>query len=412
MSAPTAGLQESGSAVAAALPYAARSTGVLAESLGKGEQHLPALDGLRGIAILAVLLLHATAERYLTLRIPLDAAIFHVTRVGWVGVDLFFVLSGFLITGILIDARGRPRYFRSFYARRTLRIFPVYYAALLLITVILPMTSGLLGDLTHRTAGAAWVWTYLTNVRLARSGLWSSIPILTVPYWSLAVEEQFYLVWPLIVWCSSPVVLRRVCISLLAGALALRIALVLAGANDLALYTLMPTRLDTLAAGALLAVWSRSPGGLAGARRVAPATVAVGALATIVVAVIAGGGFANPLWETIGFSILAIGFAGLLTMTLARPPALLNGVLTQTWLRYAGRRSYAMYVLHYPIVVVLSHVRVNHVPLIHGSGLLRQATAWLVVGGMTVLAAEISWQLWERHWLALKRFVPRPTSPA
>src|SRR2546427_5689081 len=113
------------------------------------------------------------------------------------GVDLFFVLSGFLITGILLDTKGSRHYLRQFHARRVLRIFPLYYAALALFLILLPML--LPGDRVLRdlTADSVWYWTYLYNVKVAAAGFTSSSAL--GHFWSLAVEEQFYLIWPIVV---------------------------------------------------------------------------------------------------------------------------------------------------------------------------------------------------------------------
>src|SRR5918998_5491330 len=95
--------------------------------------HSLPLDGLRGLAILLVMAHHLTIVRS---EVPFDVGALELLHTGWVGVDLFFVLSGFLITGILLDARGSDRYFASFYARRTLRIFPLYYAVLTIVMIL------------------------------------------------------------------------------------------------------------------------------------------------------------------------------------------------------------------------------------------------------------------------------------
>src|SRR3954467_8703188 len=97
--------------------------------------HIPALDGIRGLAVLLILYCHATVIE------PggaLGKLFLSTARISWAGVDLFFVLSGFLITGILFDAKSKPHFFRNFYARRTVRIFPLYYAFLFVTLLILP----------------------------------------------------------------------------------------------------------------------------------------------------------------------------------------------------------------------------------------------------------------------------------
>ncbi|MBD0321145.1 MAG: acyltransferase, partial [Gemmatimonadetes bacterium] len=152
--------------------------------------HLPALDGLRGVAVALVVLLHFTL---FVPAGPVESFFSRGVGTGWMGVDLFFVLSGFLITGILYDSRDSPAYFRNFYARRSLRIFPLYYAYLFAIFAVLPrVQAGAAGPAEE--SARIWVWTYLSNVLFARGG-WEVMPGHTTHLWSLAVEEQFYLLW-------------------------------------------------------------------------------------------------------------------------------------------------------------------------------------------------------------------------
>ena len=222
---------------------------------GEGAQ-IPALDGLRGVAILLVLFHHQTLLRLDGSGVdPWFGRLFHV---GWCGVDLFFVLSGFLITGLLLDAKGGPHYFRNFYARRTLRIFPLYYAVVFFSLVILPnLPEGILPAQKAQSFGRIegdeiWYWTYLSNYSIAAAGQWRH-GILDVS-WSLAIEEQFYLLWPLLVAKLGRGALWRLCAGLILLAPACRLALLAAGADELAPYVLTPARIDTLAIGASLAL--------------------------------------------------------------------------------------------------------------------------------------------------------------
>src|SRR5579862_7894518 len=153
--------------------------------------HYPALDGLRGVAILSVMVEHL-APRLLA-------------GGGWVGVDLFFVLSGFLITGVLLDGKDDPHRGRTFYVRRALRIFPLYYATLALITFG-PLAKALALGLSAQTLG--WYWIYGTNWQIALGMAHIGGPI--AYFWSLAVEEQFYLIWPLIIWHTQPKTAKRI----------------------------------------------------------------------------------------------------------------------------------------------------------------------------------------------------------
>lgn len=148
------------------------------------KNHYPELDGLRGIAILLVLLSHNFG--YITL-----------LSYGWIGVDLFFVLSGFLITDILLKSFGEKNYLLNFYIRRGLRIFPIYYLCLFLLLVVFPFFKISTSDYNFNISHQLWYWTYTQNwlmVKYTYAGAYSMIA-----FWTLAAEEQFYLTWPLII---------------------------------------------------------------------------------------------------------------------------------------------------------------------------------------------------------------------
>src|SRR6478609_10902665 len=132
------------------------------------EKHVPALDGLRGVAILVVMLFHMAMVPPVGTMASVWASLAHF---GGLGVDIFFVLSGFLITGILLDARGKLHYFRNFYARRMLRIFPLYYAVVFFSLVILPraMPWTLAKFGTVNRDGVLY-WFHLSNFAIARRG--------------------------------------------------------------------------------------------------------------------------------------------------------------------------------------------------------------------------------------------------
>ncbi|MBS0244284.1 MAG: acyltransferase, partial [Proteobacteria bacterium] len=177
--------------------------------------HIPALDGIRGLAVIMVLLFH-----FICAATPLnniEALVIRFFNYGAYGVELFFVLSGFLITGILYDARSKPNYFKNFYIRRTLRIFPLYYGVLFLTFVVAPLIPWLSGPtLSYMAEHQAWAWLYATNVFIAIKGYWAYAYL--EHFWSLSVEEHFYLFWPFLVYWLAPSPRRLMAASLAVAA--------------------------------------------------------------------------------------------------------------------------------------------------------------------------------------------------
>ena len=179
----------------------------------------PALDGIRGLSVLGVLANHLGLQT-----IPESWGLYPIywfSKVGWIGVDLFFVLSGFLITSILLSQRMSSRYFLNFYAHRSLRILPLYYALLFVVFYIAPSLDPAIGSFEGQTKS---YWLFYSNAWLLRDlGLLSIywIPVLS-PTWSLAVEEQFYIAWSLAVWSLSVKTLARIVLFIIPAGIALR----------------------------------------------------------------------------------------------------------------------------------------------------------------------------------------------
>src|SRR5271157_2343931 len=201
---------------------------------------IPQLDAVRGLAVLLVLV-HNT-DIYPSLHLGLIASN------GWMGVDLFFVLSGFLITGILVDTKKSEGYFRNFYARRCLRIWPLYYSALLFMFVIVPLLRPSEAQTVFEARSSPW-WAYLFFLQNFLIPIPTMATGLLGVTWSLAVEEQFYLVWPWVIRYFSFTQVRRIAIAVICVSPALRFYLSL---NHINIYSNPFCRLDALMAGALL----------------------------------------------------------------------------------------------------------------------------------------------------------------
>jgi peptidoglycan/LPS O-acetylase OafA/YrhL len=369
--------------------------------------HIPTLDGLRGIAILLVMLHHFAQYGELRPDGAVDTVVSLVAGAGWTGVDLFFVLSGFLITGILYDAKGGKFYFRYFYIRRCLRIFPLYYAVLALFFLTLPLVCQ--PEQLHHAlpTDQAWYWTYLINVKIAVDG-WPGVPLLA-HFWSLAVEEQYYLLWPVLVFLLPSRRLMAVCCAFILSAFCVRLGLGWAR-QPLAAYILTPARIDSLAIGAILALLARQPDGLWAWRRFAW-VVAVGAGAALAVTMGWRDGLSaeDPLVYTIGYTLLACFFGALLTLAVtASAGSTMARVFSSRTLRFVGRYSYGLYVFHHPILILASRnfFTVADLPIVWGSQLPALGVYIALTGGLSLAAALSSWHFYESRFLNLKERFP------
>lgn len=302
--------------------------------------HFPALDGLRGVAVLGVLA-HHFGQHFPSLR--------HWLWGGWSGVDLFFVLSGFLITGILLDTKHGPYYWQRFYFRRILRIFPLYYLVLLTVLCLLPALPPFqtpeIGGIISRQG---WLWSHTSNILIGLEQTWPfRAGWLSLNHtWSLAIEEQFYLVWPWLVLVLDRRRLAWACAGMVVGSLILRFGMTLAGFSTLANYVWTPCRLDSLAIGALIALITRSPAGPAKLRALAPKILAgTGFLLAGTVLATQGFRYLDQPFATFGFTLLALFFGAVVVLCLDSHPA--TGWLNNLFLRRTGQYSYGIYLFHH-----------------------------------------------------------------
>lgn len=353
-------------------------------------RYIPQFDGLRGLAILLVLIGHSGFLEAMP-----HAGMLEYTRFG---VDLFFVLSGFLITRILLDSKESPHYFRNFYARRVLRIWPLYYLVLFLAFVVAP----LLRPAMRPTASRDWTAFvfYVQNIVFAHR---DTYPFGLGATWSLAVEEQFYLTWPLLVFLLKKRTLAIVSVSLPLLSLSVRLAFHFHGAPLGFVHFFTFSRLDAIAWGSLAAMWLRAPScTLAGWRTRAYQFLGIGVAGTLLARVLM-----HRNSSVVGYTFLAIAFTGLLAISLASDARStpLGRALSARWLRYIGKISYGIYLLHYPIFILWAR-------LIDSFGFRQShqvAGNLLAFAGQILLAtaaASISWRFFEEPILRLKELFP------
>lgn len=358
---------------------------------------MPELDTIRGIAVLLVLFFHGFGFRYGIQSLSGFARLFvAATLPGWIGVNLFFVLSGFLITGILLDTKHKAGYFRTFYIRRALRILPLYYAVLLFLAVL--TRSGAV----NRQASWAFLglsFFYLSNV----TGLFG-VAMQYGVLWSLAVEEHFYLLWPAVVRSLSR---QRVVI---AGVVICVLCPCLRGFYSIRHYDMGTgyTWLvaDGLATGAVLAAWARGPWGTRSCMvLVTKVLLAVG---------LAMFGFGYPfgisrasrfLGSTLRETALNLFFAGVISFALLAGTSRWKALVDRPVLRFFGEISYCVYLIH----MLVFDLEDRFLPYVFP----RLATAagnfgvmilqFSLAAGFTVGVSYLSRRYFEEPFLRLKR---------
>ncbi len=358
-------------------------------------KRVPELDGLRGVAIALVLMVHYGANQLHTKSGTFLNYIREGLAVGWCGVDLFFVLSGFLIGGILIQHRESPNYFRTFYLRRFARIFPLYYAWLFATLLLLALP---LSDQLHNVVQPAipfWSYfTYLQNILSLKLGEFG--PEWFGPTWSLAVEEQFYMLFPLLVRFCPPRRLPWWFVTLALSATTFRVfAYFFTPGHGFTGYMLLPCRLDSLLLGALAAWLVRKPGFIDGLRRNLWFLYLVcGLVLTTMLGfrLARDGGLLSESNALLGYLLLATLFCSLLLLALFSDNRWIKAIVSNRWLGKLGVISYGVYLLHQPTSYLLHSLIWHQAPLItDASRLLTTAFALTV----TIVLASLSWRFFE-----------------
>ena len=357
---------------------------------------LPTLDGLRAIAILLVVPHNLNLIATFGGTQPVVAALHR----GWIGVQLFFVLSGFLITRILLDARDAPDYYRSFFVRRALRIFPLYYAVLLVLFVLLPALG--LVSLESDPMVELSYWAYFSNWY----GPFHHGPEAVSHFWSLAIEEQFYLLWPFVIHRRSAEWVMRLCLAIAAASLLLRVAMLVAGTPTQAIYQFLVTRMDALALGGAVAAAFRIPSIASWALNRRQFMLGASFLSIAAGAAISGGyNSLSPMTLSLGYTFLAVAFALLVAAGAAADHlgrAGWPGALRWSPLQRVAKYSYAMYVLSVPLHFLVGKPVLSALGLASTQSILVDL-AYIIVGtAVSFLAAAALFHLLEVHFLKLK----------
>jgi peptidoglycan/LPS O-acetylase OafA/YrhL len=344
------------------------------------------LDGFRGLAILLVIGYH-----YL-----------NFFSFGWIGVDLFFVLSGFLITGKLVESLGAEHYFRTFYIKRILRIVPLYYVILVVFFVLIPsllpsLVSVSFKDLQH---GQIYYWTFVVNIFDAVHG-WP-VNVTLIHFWSLACEMQFYLFWPFIIYFfynqgkGLVIILIFFCITGILFRIGGQFFLPL---NDIYRYVLLPCRIDAFSAGALLYLFLRRDKITAHKSKLLFSAFMVLTIVLVGMAVKKiNWHYSIDLVGKYGYTLDAIFWATLMGFFLCGGQHFMKRILTGRLMTGLGKYSYGMYIFHWPLYIIISRQFIFNVSTQNKTWLLA-AVAFVT----TCLCSFASYHLLEKHFLKLKQ---------
>lgn len=366
------------------------------------------LDGLRGVAILMVLTLHFFAfPNWLggpLLKNPDQLARFigHIANSGWIGVDLFFVLSGFLITRILTNTKDEDSYFIKFYARRALRIFPLYYLALFLWLILerfFPEKVRTGADEYYLN----YLFSYTSNLASAYKG-WSIVPIPLQHFWTLEIEEQYYLLWPISIYLFNKKTSILLCFALFLISMILR-HYFLFQENHLMAYYFVLSRLYPLVMGSFL--------GLIFTQDLSEKKIILLGATSLFLLILSSFLITDFSTEKLGrlAPLISVFFTSVVALVCLPGKYQLTRDLKKpfrsSFLIWMGRRSYCFYIIHQPICVYLitSGLFVTCMPPFVGkSSYLLIFYYFIFPFILTAIFAEISWRIIESKILELKKY--------
>lgn len=360
---------------------------------------MPELDSVRGFAILMVLFFHGFASRYGTEGLSGVPRLFvWLLKPGWTGVNLFFALSGFLITGILLDSKHHPQYYRRFYLRRALRILPAYYGILLLLAVF--------GRYALQQENTSWAFLGLSAIYLANITALFGVPMQFGVLWSLAVEEHFYLVWPVIIRNVNRNTVGVMAIVIAAGATLARVVTLWLGYDYGAHYTWLVA--DALALGALLAVLLRGP---LGTRRGVKAILLTAILSSCALVLI-DLPFHRPLaGGAMHITALNLCCTAVVGGTLLLGTSSWSFLVNHRILRFFGEISYGLYLIHMLVFNIYDNLQQRlfpNLPLFKGHFDL-MVIRFLICGSVAIGLATLSRKYFEEPFLRLKDRVLIPS---
>lgn len=363
------------------------------------------LDSLRGIAIILVIAFHTFKRADYFTKHQVLHFITSLSYIGWIGVDIFFCLSGFLITSILLKTKNDRHYFKNFYARRILRIFPLYYIFIIVVLVFLPVLAP--DYISQMRSALPFLLTYSQNW-MSIFGV-ASLPVYLSATWSLAIEEQFYLLWPSIIYYGRKEFLLKICAGIILVSLASRILSVvyMDNAQQVASFFYYNTfaRFEELVFGSMLAIALTRSGWVDRISSFALPVFLISFSTFIILCISLFPGlipyYSNlplTLWS---YTLISLFSTSLIAILVTYPEnSLIRKVFQNRLLVFFGNYSYAMYLLHMPVVVLL-------LDLLYDTRLKgwKMYIAYIFLTyAITALSSVITWHLLEKHMLNLKKY--------
>jgi peptidoglycan/LPS O-acetylase OafA/YrhL len=364
------------------------------------------LDGLRGVAVVLVMALHIFKRAAYFTEHPVLETFTKITTVGWVGVDIFFTLSGFLITSILLKSKTEEHYFRNFYVRRALRIFPLYYAAIAFVLLFAPKVEP---EFTAQLKTALPIMLlYQQNWALLFKGFYIT-QYLGIT-WSLAIEEQFYFIWPFVVYKLNREQLVKASIGYIIVSMTARILGTLfwpnlAQASTFFYYTSF-ARFEEMLFGGLLAVFLTYEGSHEKVRRYANPLFLVSFAIFIALHLLSLPGSPHPEHSSIplmlgGYTTAALFTLGLIGVFVTHPPEnILRRIFHNPILTFLGQYSYSLYLFHMTAVLILLDTFWHSGMRGWKPFVLYPVTVYIAA----IVIALLTWNLLEKHMLNLKKY--------
>jgi len=373
-------------------------------------RHIPELDGLRGFAVLIVIIFHTMHVPKITTNF-LDVSMHSLFMMGWCGVDIFFALSGFLITSILLNTKANEGYFTSFYYKRILRIFPLYYLYLAFIFIFFfpLMENRVVGQdkfkLELAEQAQPWFWLYFSNIKQFFLG--RNFGAGVGHLWSLAIEEQFYLVWPCLVYFCSIKNLKTLSLSLIVFSILLRIAFFYNNVSPQSIYTFTLTRFDALLYGGYVAILIKD-GYVFNQKKAHSLLLFLLALCVPLFIFFGPRYESTPIMFTIGYSIVGLTAGTLIVILQSGEASIVSKIFNRKWLMFFGKYSYALYLFH--VLIRQAIYRVFSQPkLFFGLQIFWDLFVIAIVIAISTVAALISWHCYEKWFLKLKHRFDKKT---